>query len=728
MERVQFCAYGSAERDEIVFIEQFRYGDRHDFAVGRDFCGIAARVEFHNRHISNGAYKGVRRKVTCTLVDCASRCAVATRQVSVCMGKDEFVKFVYLNFPVSPEAEMGSGRGIPVSPEGKMDSDQDFPVSPEGGMNPDRAYRLVVCDEAARETLGVSTVRLFSREVLGDPADWYEARSGGVRPGWEMKFYRSVDAAEVWDYYVSFCLMQKMGPMPPLVLPEVEIRLFQPDGTVSSMFREPVCHDFSGNNYWAEFLFEPDRRTGGVYYAELRSMGVPIAGIVFRTDGPEEAGEWHGEDVLPLGAYSPEEAEARFTRHFPPQDTAAADDDEFDALLDRFIASEKERAASEEEPDSADSTADSASGEAPQGSIREDSASGKPSDGSIREDSTPAKPSQGNPWEDSAPGEPSQGNPWDDSTPGKPSQESIRKDSTPVKPSQAEAGGNALLPSALDRLTGLRPVKERLATYERVVRFNKMRADNGLPTSPAPLHAMFLGSPGTGKTTVARMMGVMLHRAGLLSRGHVVARERATLLGQFYSSESEKTLEAIEEARGGILFIDEAYQLFQPSDPKDPGKFVIETLLTALSDPDSRDWMLILAGYPDEMRRMLDMNPGFKSRIPESNVYIFPDFTEPELMEIAENYLARNSYTLADDARAALRGRLAEDCARRGKNLGNARHVMNLIQTEILPAMAVRVTSEGLTDAASLTEIRLPDIPRVIPLQSPRRHRIGFAS
>lgn len=658
MERVQFCAYGSAERDEIVFIEQFRYGDRHDFAVGRDFCGIATRVEFHNRHISNGADKGVRRKVTCALVDCASRCAVATQQVSVCMGKDEFVKFVYLNFPVSPE----------------------------GGMNPDCAYRLVVCDEAARETLGVSTVRLFSREVLGDPADWYEARSGGVRPGWEMKFYRSVDAAEVWDYYVSFCLMQKMGPMPPLVLPELEMRLFQPDGTVSSMFREPVCHDFSGNNYWAEFLFEPDRRTGGVYYAELRSMGVPIAGFVFRTDGPEEAGEWYGEDVLPLGAYSPEEAEARFTRHFPPQDTAAADDDEFDALLDRFIASEKERTAEEEETDSADSTADSA----------------------------PGKPSQGNPWDDSAPEEPSQG--------------SIREDSTPGKPSQAEAAGNALLPSSLDRLTGLRPVKERLATYERVVRFNKMRADNGLPTSPAPLHAMFLGSPGTGKTTVARMMGVMLHRAGLLSRGHVVARERATLLGQFYSSESEKTLEAIEEARGGILFIDEAYQLFQPADPKDPGKFVIETLLTALSDPGSRDWMLILAGYPDEMRRMLDMNPGFKSRIPESNVYIFPDFTEPELMEIAENYLARNSYTLADDARAALRGRLAEDCARRGKNFGNARHVMNLIQTEILPAMAVRVTSEGLTDAASLTEIRLPDIPRVIPLQSPRRHRIGFAS
>lgn len=160
---------------------------------------------------------------------------------------------------------------------------------------------------------------------------------------------------------------------------------------------------------------------------------------------------------------------------------------------------------------------------------------------------------------------------------------------------------------------------------------------------------MFLGSPGTGKSTVAKMMGVMLHRAGVQSKGHVVVRERATLLEQNYNSEAEKTMEAIEAAQGGILFIDEAYQLCQPNDPRDPGKFVIETLLTALADDSNHDWMLVLAGYSDQMKRMFDMNPGFKSRIPDSNIYVFDDFTESELMEIAEKYLERNNYTLSDE-------------------------------------------------------------------------------
>ncbi|MDE5560330.1 MAG: AAA family ATPase [Bacteroidaceae bacterium] len=280
---------------------------------------------------------------------------------------------------------------------------------------------------------------------------------------------------------------------------------------------------------------------------------------------------------------------------------------------------------------------------------------------------------------------------------------------------------------SLERLTGLRAVKEKFRTYERVVRFNKMRTDSGLPLSPVPLHAMFLGSPGTGKTTVAKMTGLLLRRAGVLSKGHVVVRERATLLGQNYNSEAEKTLAAIEEAQGGILFIDEAYQLCQPDDARDPGKFVIETLLTALADSDKRDWMLILAGYPDEMKRMFDMNPGFKSRIPASNIYCFEDFTECELMEIAENYLARFHYTMTPDAHAALAGRLGADYAGRDRKFGNARHVINLIETEILPAMAVRVTSEDCLTENSLTEIQVTDIPQPLPRSVASRPRIGFA-
>ncbi|MDE6120912.1 MAG: AAA family ATPase, partial [Muribaculaceae bacterium] len=279
---------------------------------------------------------------------------------------------------------------------------------------------------------------------------------------------------------------------------------------------------------------------------------------------------------------------------------------------------------------------------------------------------------------------------------------------------------------SLDNLTGLRSVKEKLAVYERVVRFNKMRADRQLPVSATPLHAMFLGSPGTGKTTVAKKMGEMLRRAGMLSKGHVVVRERANLLGQNYNSESEKTLAAIEEAQGGILLIDEAYQLYQPNDPRDPGKFVIETLLTTLADESVGDWMLILAGYPEEMRRMFEMNPGFKSRIPLSNIYTFDDFTETELMEIAENYLQRSNYSLSSDARDALESRLKADYAHREKNFGNARHVLNLIQTEILPAMAARVVKEGLEDVASLTEIQKADIPASAERTKGSRGRVGF--
>ena len=296
--------------------------------------------------------------------------------------------------------------------------------------------------------------------------------------------------------------------------------------------------------------------------------------------------------------------------------------------------------------------------------------------------------------------------------------------------SEDESEHNESLLSSLDHLTGLRSVKEKLTVYERVVRFNKMRSERGLPSTASPLHAMFLGSPGTGKTTVAKMMGVMLHRAGVLSKGHVVVRERASLLGQNYNSEAEKTLDAIEKSQGGILFIDEAYQLCQPNDPRDPGKFVIETLLTALADDSNRDWMLVLAGYSEQMKRMFDMNPGFKSRIPDSNIYVFDDFTESELMEIAEKYLERNNYVLSDDARLALSRRLSADYVRRDKTFGNARHVINMIQTEILPSMAVRVITAGLSDETALTEIQAADIPAPVPSLSlaTTRPRIGFVA
>lgn len=283
----------------------------------------------------------------------------------------------------------------------------------------------------------------------------------------------------------------------------------------------------------------------------------------------------------------------------------------------------------------------------------------------------------------------------------------------------------------LNQLVGLESVKTKLSTYYKLVRFNQMRQTHDLLATDTPLHAMFLGSPGTGKTTVAKIMGQMLADAGVLSNGHVVVKERATLLGQNYSSESENTLKAIEEAQGGILLIDEAYQLYQPHDPRDPGKFVIETLMTALADTSRRDWMLILSGYSEPTMRMFEINPGLKSRIPESNIYTFSDFSETELMHIANMYFDLHQYVLTDDARDALTRRLKNDYEHRDSNFGNARHVVTLIETEILPAMAVRVIDESAGECPkpyALKEIKACDIPQpTTDVRSCRqRQRVGF--
>lgn len=293
-----------------------------------------------------------------------------------------------------------------------------------------------------------------------------------------------------------------------------------------------------------------------------------------------------------------------------------------------------------------------------------------------------------------------------------------------------EEGNNSSSHSKVtfDQLIGLRSVKNKLVAFEKMVRFNKLRNDHGLPTPFQSLHAMFLESPGTGKTTVAMMMGKMLHKIGVLSSGHVVIKERSSLMGQNYGSEEANTREAIAEAQGGILFIDEAYQLYQPNDPRDPGKFVIETLMTVLANDSLRDWMLILAGYPEDMLRMFEMTPGFKSRIPETNIYTFDDFTEEELMEIADRYIERNKYTFTPEAREALSLRLASDYKHRDKSFGNARHVVNLIETSILPAMAMRVMETENVNERMLTEIHACVIPKPSKLIKVCQKRIGFCA
>ncbi len=274
-------------------------------------------------------------------------------------------------------------------------------------------------------------------------------------------------------------------------------------------------------------------------------------------------------------------------------------------------------------------------------------------------------------------------------------------------------------------MVGITEVKEKLKSYSRLMQFNQRRLELGLPVLPISLHSLFIGSPGTGKTTIVKHLGKLLQKAGVLSKGHVVFRERANLIGQFYSSEGENIIKAIDEAQGGILFIDEAYQLHQPSDPKDPGKFVLESLMTALADESRRDWMLVLAGYTEPMLKMLELNPGLKSRIPETNHFHFHDFSADELMEIAKRYFNKMKFSIEEEAEKQLQLRINRDFARRDKNFGNARYVMNIVQLEILPAMAERLAAINSPSPEDLSTIRYADIqmPQTTFNGSPR---IGF--
>lgn len=525
-------------------------------------------------------------------------------------------------------------------------------------------YKLVVSDSITSAPLSERVFRLIDPVKFQHPTEWYRVCDGGLRPGWESNLYKTIRTEYAHPYYVRFNIEYKLGYIFSTIKPELELRLHFPDGKETEVeFCEPKC-------------LGKDDYEDNLWYVEFP----------FSTSY-ERSGVFYAELLCmeyPIAgfAFDTDVDDERGT--WFGQDIKPLDEYSLDAASMRW-ASSAPRA--EDCPMSETVDFDK---------LLDDFIS-------VQNEKSESESH------------------LDDE-----SEETEETEDTESDVQTASGHDNSLLPS-LDHLTGLRSVKEKLGVYESVVRFNKMRSEKGFPTPPTPLHAMFLGSPGTGKTTVAKMIGVMLRRAGVLSKGHIVVRERSTLLGQNYNSESEKTLAAIEEAQGGILFIDEAYQLYQPSDARDPGKFVIETLLTALADESNRDWMLILAGYPDMMKRMFEMNPGFKSRIPDSNIYVFDDFTESELMEIAENYLARNDYTLSAQARQALTERLNADYVHRDESFGNARHVINMIQTEILPSMAVRVINEGLDDENSLTVIREADIPAPVTKSAPFRSRIGFA-
>ena len=264
----------------------------------------------------------------------------------------------------------------------------------------------------------------------------------------------------------------------------------------------------------------------------------------------------------------------------------------------------------------------------------------------------------------------------------------------------------------LEGMIGLRKVKDDMKDARLMSMFKKKRADMCLQKNKENVnHMLFLGNPGTGKTTVAKLVGQIYHNMGLLSKGHTVETNRAKLVGEYIGMTEKVTLEVIEQARGGVLFIDEAYTLIsnRDSDSKDFGKEVVNALLTVLSEPDP-DMIIIMAGYEDKMNNMLSTNPGLKDRFPLN--FTFENYNEDELMEIACSLLEKDNYKLTDAARDRLHLLMEKAVANRDEHFGNGRWVHNLINQGVIKSMAKRVMLGGFTEQnkESLTQIEEADI------------------
>ena len=264
----------------------------------------------------------------------------------------------------------------------------------------------------------------------------------------------------------------------------------------------------------------------------------------------------------------------------------------------------------------------------------------------------------------------------------------------------------------LNSMIGLRSVKEQMDRLKNMILMIRRRSEIGLSTAYPTMHAVFMGSPGTGKTTVARIYGKMLKELGLLSSGHVIIKTRSSLMGQNYSSEQEKTLAAINEAKGGVLFIDEAYLLYKPDDKKDPGINVLETLLSEMST-NSNNWVLLMAGYTEEMLAMLSANAGFDSRIPKSNRFVFDDYSVDELMDIAGKYCNDNNYYMTTEAETALRNKLLSDLKGKDRTFGNGRYILEVFTNNILQNMSLRLGKIDSPSFVQLMKIEKEDIPAI---------------
>jgi probable Rubsico expression protein CbbX len=237
-----------------------------------------------------------------------------------------------------------------------------------------------------------------------------------------------------------------------------------------------------------------------------------------------------------------------------------------------------------------------------------------------------------------------------------------------------EVGIGDVLAQLDHELIGLKPVKTRIREIASLLLIERVRKRMELTSGVPTLHMSFTGNPGTGKTTVALRIASILHKLGFVRRGQVVSVTRDELVGQYIGHTAPKTKEVLKKAMGGVLFIDEAYYLYRPDNERDYGQEAIEILLQVM-ESQREDIVVILAGYGDRMEKFFASNPGFRSRI--AHHIDFPDYSEDELLAIAELMLSGQNYCFSAEAREAFASYIA---LRKTQPLfSNARSIRNAL-------------------------------------------------
>ena len=288
----------------------------------------------------------------------------------------------------------------------------------------------------------------------------------------------------------------------------------------------------------------------------------------------------------------------------------------------------------------------------------------------------------------------------------------------------------------LDKLVGCTEIKRRMDELVALTTYNKLLLRQFPTAKPhaVSLHSLFLGRPGTGKTTVCKIFGSLLRQAGALSKGHVVVCDRSTFIGSLWGDEERAVRQVVEKARGGVLMIDEAYLLCSTHD-HDPGRIALQQLMNLLADERQRDIAVVLCGYKEPMRRLIEVNPGLASRFP--NQFEFCDFTIDELLDITHRRIAEYGYHFTPEAWEKYRSQLTLAYQTRDpETWGNARYVANLLERIYIRHATRCVAQTTAPDSAASPSVSQPAAPSelltltaddIVPIELPQpKARIGF--